>query len=184
MSILCYNSRMIELMILYVLSKRELTMYSIRKYIEENFGAYSIPSFGAIKPALIRLEKENFLTSRKMMSDGGKLSVFYAITKDGLSELKKLILENLSENPLQFLSNARIKLSCASYLDREECSQLFFSIKSLAMRHKNTAENIINDEYNQLSFYQRIILDNTICEYSNFITVVEGLEKENAGNSK
>lgn len=184
MSILCYNLSMIELMILYVLTKRELTMYSIHKYIEENFGAYSRPSFGAIKPALVRLEQNDCLTSRKMMSDGGKLSVFYSITKTGLEELRKLILENLSENPLQFLSNARIKISCASYLNKDECADLFFHIKSLAMQHKFNAENIINDEYNQLSFYQRIILDNAICDYSNFITILEGLEKENAGNSK
>lgn len=159
-------------------------MYSIHKRIEETFGAYSKPSFGAIKPALVRLEKNDFLITRKMMSDGGKLSVFYSITRSGLEELKKLILENLSENPLQFLSNAKIKLSCASYLSSEECADLFFHIKSLAMQHKLNAENIISDEYNQLSFYQRIILDNTICEYSNFIAILEGLEKENASNSK
>lgn len=175
---------MIELMILYVLSKRELTMYSIQKFIEENFGAYSKPSFGAIKPALVRLENNGFISSRKMMSDGGKLSVFYNLNREGMSELKKLILEPLSENPLQFLSNARIKLSCASYLDKDECAQLFFQIKTLAVKHKFDAENIINDEYNQLSFYQRIVLDNSICELSNFITILEGLEKENAGNCR
>lgn len=175
---------MLELMILYVLTKRELTMYSISKYIGENFGAYSKPSFGAIKPALKRLEKSGCLTTRKMMSDGGKLSVFYSITRNGLEELRKLILENLSENPVQFLPNARVKLSCASYLTKEECADLFFHIKSQAMKHKFDAENIINNEYNQLSFYQRIVLDNAICDYSNFITIVEGLEKENACSSK
>lgn len=183
MSILCYNSSMIELMILYVLTKRDLTMYSVHKFIEEIFGAYSRPSFGAIKPALRRLEKANCLTTQKIMSDGGKLSVFYSVTKDGLAELKRLILEPMSVNPVQFLSNARIKLSCASFLDKTECEELFFKIKSLVTQHKFNAENIINDEYNQLSFYQRIILDNTICEYSNFISILEGLEKENARNS-
>lgn len=180
----CYNKIMIELMILYVLSKRELTMYSVQKFIFENFGAFSKPSIGAIKPALVRLEKQECLTSRKMMSNGGKLSVFYAITKYGLEELRRLILEKLSENPLQFFSNARVKLSCASFLSKDECADLFFHIKSLAMQHKFNAEAAINDEYNHLSFYQRIILDNTICEYANFITILEGLEKENAGSSK
>lgn len=175
---------MIELMILFILSKREFTMYSIHKLILENFGAFSRPSFGAIKPALKRLEKNGHIQSRKMMSDGGKLSVFYSITRNGLEELRRLILEKLSENPLQFLSNAKVKLSCASYLSNEECTDLFFHIKSMAMQHKFNAENIINNEYNQLNFYQRIILDNTICEYSNFITILEGLEKENASNRK
>ena len=118
-----------------------------------------------------------------MMSEGGKLSVFYSITREGLSELRRLILEPLSVNPIQFLSNARIKLSCASFLDKDDCAVLFFQIKSLATQHKYDAENIISDEYHQLSFYQRIILDNTICEYSNFVSILEGLEKENARNS-
>lgn len=175
---------MIELMILYVLTKRELTMYSIQKFIEENFGAYSLPSFGTIKPALNRLEEGGFLTSRKSISDGGKPSVYYTITKEGMSELKRLILEPLSENPVQFITNSKIKISAASYLDKEECADLFFKIKSLAVKHKFNAENMINDEYNHLNFYQRVVLDNTICEYSNFITILESLEKENAGNSK
>ena len=175
---------MIELLILFALTKREYTMYSIHKFIEDNFGAYTKPSFGAIKPALVRLEKNDCLTTRKIMSDGGKLSVYYSITKTGLEVLKKLIISNLSENPLQFLSNARIKLSCASFLSDEERAELFFNIKFLAMKFKTDAEDIINDDYNHLSFYQRIVLDNAICEFKNFISMTEGLEKENAGSRR
>lgn len=174
---------MIELLILYVLTKRDLTMYAIQKHINDNFAPFTKPSFGVIKPALKRLETKNFLTYRKMMSDGGKLSVFYTITKSGKEELKRLLLEDLSENPVQFLSNARIKLSCAGYLDNQERKSLFFNIKSLAMQHKFTTENMLDDEYNQFNFYQKIILDNTMCEFKNLITIVEGLEKDNARNS-
>ena len=88
---------MIELLILYVLSEHEMTMYAILKHILDVFGTFTQPSFGAIKPALTRLEKSGFIRSRKAMSDGGKLSGFYSITSDGREELKKLILENLSD---------------------------------------------------------------------------------------
>lgn len=172
---------MIELLILFILNKRELTMYAISKHIKDNFAAYTNPSFGAIKPALTRLEKEHFIRSRKAMSDGGKLSGFYSITTEGLEELKKLILEDLSNNPLQFQSNARIKLSCASFLANDERKELFFHLKSRALEFKITAENILNDEYNTLSFYQRVVLDNAIVEYNNMISLIEGLEKDNAG---
>lgn len=175
---------MIELLVLYVLLKRDLTMYAVQKHIEDNFGPFTKPSFGAIKPALRRLEGNGFITSRKMMSDGGKLSIFYTISKNGNEELKRLLSENFSENPLQFLSNARVKLSCAAVLSDEERKRLFFSIKSLAMDFKNNAENILTDEYNQANFYQKIIMDNAVCEYSNFISIIEGLEKDNARNSK
>jgi len=175
---------MIELLILYVLTKREFTMYAIQKNIEAEFAPFTAPSFGAIKPALRRLEKQECLTLRKIMSEGGKLSVYYSITKTGISTLKKLMLEDLSSNPIQFLSNARIKLSCSEVLNAEAKSEMFMSLKLLALKFKSYAENILNDEYTKLSFYQKVVLDNTLCEYGNLITLIEGFEKDNAGNSK
>lgn len=169
---------MIELLILYLLSEKEMTMYAVQKHILESFGAYTQPSFGAVKPALTRLEKAGFIKSRKAMSDGGKLSGFYSITKEGREELKKLILEKVSSNPLQFSSTVGIKISCASYLAKDERSELFLELKNKAQEHKFSAENTLNNQ-KSLSFYQRIMLDNSIVEYKNLITLIENLEKEN-----
>ena len=174
---------MIELLILYVLLKRNFTMYSIQKRIDENFAPFTKPSFGALKPALRRLEEKECLTSRKTMSDGVKLSVYYEISRNGIAELKRLILEDLSDNPLQFLSNARAKLCCADCLNTDERKRLFFSVKSRAMQFKTLSQNVLNDEYNHINFYQKVVIDNALCEFSNLITLVEGLEKDNAGNS-
>ena len=175
---------MIELLILYSILKRGCTMYSIQKRIYDSFAPYTKPSFGALKPALRRLEEKECLTTRKIISDGGKLSVFYEITKKGEDELKKILSEDLSENPLQFLSDSRIKLCCADYLDKDERKRLFYNIKMRAMQFKNSAQNILTDKRKNVSFYQKIILDNTVCEYSNFINIIEGLEKDNARNSQ
>lgn len=169
---------MIELLILYVLSEKELTMYAVLKHILDDFGSFTQPSFGAIKPALTRLEKAGFIRSRKAMSDGGKLSGFYSITQEGREELKKLILEKVSNNPLQFHSTCAIKLCCASYLAQDERKELFVQLKSRAQEHKFIAENILNNQ-KSLTFYQRIILDSSIVEYKNLITLIENLEKEN-----
>ena len=164
---------MIELLILYVLLKRDFTMYAIQKRIDENFAPFTKPSFGALKPALRRLEEKKCLTSRKLMSDGGKLSVYYEISKDGISVLKRLMLEDLSDNPLQFLSNARAKLCCADCLNTDERKRLFFLIKSRAMQFKVASQNVLNDEYNHINFYQKVVIDNAMCEFSNFITLIE-----------
>ena len=174
---------MIDLMILYVLLKRDLTMYSIRKHIEDYFQAFSCPSFGALKPALVRVDKKKCVTSSKIMSEGGKLSVLYSITDDGLKELKNLLLNPFSSNPLQFLSDAKVKLCCMSFLNKSESKSLLEEIKSNAFLHKINAQKILEDEYKPVDFYQKIVLDNTICEYNNFITMIEGLEKDNARNS-
>jgi DNA-binding PadR family transcriptional regulator len=157
-------------------------MYAIKKRIDDLFAPFTNPSFGAIKPALRRLEDKGFLTSRKLMSDGGKLSVYYEISKSGINELKRLMLEEFSDNPIQFLSNARVKIACAECLNSEEKSRLFFNVKTKAVTFKNVAQNILNDEYKQVNFYQKIILDNAVCELTNFLSIVEGLEKDNARN--
>ena len=169
-------------MILYILLKHDLTMYAIHKRIQENFLAFTSPSFGAVKPALVRLEKQGCISSSKIMSDGGKMSVYYSITKDGVKELRNLLLKPLSQNALQFLSDARIKLSCVSFLDGSDAHDVFVDIKSNAKLHKLNAEKILSDEYTPLTFQQRIVLDNAVCEYKNFISLVEGLEKSNASN--
>lgn len=174
---------MLNILILYVLLKRDLTMYSIHKRISDNFQPYTTPSFGAIKPALVKLEAAGCITSSKIMSDGGKLSIYYSITKDGVKELKNLMLKPFSSNPLQFMSDARMKLSCLSCLEGEDCLTVFEDIKANALMHKLNAEKILADDYTPTNFYQKIVLDNAICEYKNFILMVEGLEKENARNS-
>ena len=116
---------MIELMILFVLMKRDFTMYGIHKRILERFQPFTNPSFGAIKPALVRLEKSGFLTTSKLMSDGGKLSIYYSITDSGLKELRKLLLKPITKNPLQFISEAKIRLCCASFLSSDDAKLMY-----------------------------------------------------------
>ncbi len=173
---------MIELLILYILTKREYTMYAISKEIEALFGVYTKPSFGAIKPALKNLENNGFLTYRKSMSDGGKLSKYYSITKEGEKELKILVKKELSNNPVQFISNAKIKLSMADLISKEEKEELFLHLKTLALSFKQESEKILNDEYTDKNFYQRILLDSTSVQYANLITIIEGFEKDNERN--
>lgn len=158
-------------------------MYGISKEIDSKFGAYTMPSFGALKPALRRLEAGGFLNSRKMMSDGGKLSVYYSITKTGEKELKKLVLDKISINPVQFITNAKIKLACSSVLNSDERKEFYLNIKTSVLKIKNKAEKILADEYTQKDFYQKILLDNTIVEYSNLLNIIEGFEKDNERNS-
>jgi DNA-binding PadR family transcriptional regulator len=117
------------------------------------------------------------------MSEGGKLSKYYSITKDGEKELKNLIKKELSNNPVQFISNAKIKLSMADLISKEEREELFLHLKTLAVSFKQEAEKILNDEYTDKNFYQRILLDNTSVQYANLVTVIEGFEKDNERNS-
>ena len=165
---------MIELLILFELNKRVFTMYGISKEIHDCFSVLTTPSFGTIKPALNRLEKNGFIKTQKAMSSGGRPSTYYSITKEGSNELKRLILDTPVDNPIHFLPTSRIKLACADLLETKEQVEL---IKTL----KKKAESILIDIKNlmiekDLSFYPKMVFDNLVCEYKNFISLLEGFE--------
>ena len=169
---------MIELLILFELNKTVLTMYGVSKEIRGDFSVLTTPSYGTIKPALRRLEQGGFVKTQKTISQGGRPSTYYSITKEGVNELKRLILEEPLENPIQFLPMARVKLACADILDKEEQLKMISSLKLKAESIIVDAKNIMT--FKDLSFYPKMVFDNLICEYKNFITLLEGFE--NAGS--
>ena len=166
---------MIELLILFVLTKKVLTMYGISKTIKSYFSVLTIPSYGTIKPALNRLEKAGCLKVQKAMSKGGRPSTFYSISDKGESELQQLLLSVLPENPVQFLTVARIRLYCAEALEPQKQKEMFLLLK-------NKAESLVIDskillKQNENEFYPKMVLDNLICEYTNLISLLEGFER-------
>lgn len=171
---------MIELLILFELSRKVLTMYGVSKEIRNSFSVLTTPSYGTIKPALTRLEAGGFVKTQKTMSSGGRPSTYYSITKEGVNELKRLITEPPLDNPIQFLPMARVKLACADVLDNGEQLKLFRLLKSKAESILIDTQNMISSK--ELSFFPRMVFDNLVCEYKNFITLVEGFE--HAGSRK
>lgn len=165
---------MIELLILFVLNKSVLTMYGVSKEIRTLFSVLTTPSYGTIKPALNRLEKNGFVRTQKTMSSGGRPSIYYSITNQGVMELKRLILYPPQENPIQFLTTARIKLACADILTKEEqlemLAQLKIKTETLLFESKSLQQE------KELSFFPNLVFDNLICEYKNFISLLEGFE--------
>jgi DNA-binding PadR family transcriptional regulator len=165
---------MIELLILYELNTKVLTMYGVSKFIKNSFSVLTTPSYGTIKPALNRLERAGFVKIQKNITKGGRPSTYYSITKNGVEELKRLILSPPLENPIQFLTTSRVKLYCADVL--EPSSQ-----KELLKQLKLKAESIVLDTQKLLearsdNFYPKMVFDNLICEYKNFISLLEGFE--------
>ena len=169
---------MIELLILFELNKKVLTMYGVSKEILGNFSVLTTPSFGTIKPALKRLEAGGFVKTQKTISNGGRPSVYYSITKEGINELRRLIMEPPLENPIHFLTMARIKLFCADILDNELKYKMFKDLKIKAETILADTKNLMT--FKDLSFYPKMVFENLICEYKNFIMLLE--EFENAGS--
>lgn len=165
---------MINLLILYELNNSPLTMYGISRQIKAVFSVLMKPSMGTLQPALKKLEKEGFVSSQKYMSKGGRPSICYAITNKGKDALKNELLSTLTDNPVQFLVSARIRLYCAEVLNRDD-------YKALLRLLKRRTESLMLDtkklmESGKISENSVMIFDNLACEYRNFFSLLEGLE--------
>ena len=165
---------MIELLILFELNRKVLTMYGVSKEIRAEFSVLTTPSYGTIKPALNRLESGGFVKTQREMSKGGRPSTYYAITKSGFDELKRLIALPPVENPIQFLTAARVKLACADVLDSQEQLNMLRQLKIKAESILIDTKNLLDAK--ELSYYPRMVFDNLTCEYKNFISLLEGFE--------
>lgn len=166
---------MIELLILHQLNQKVLTMYGISKEIRLSFSVLTTPSYGTIKPALNRLEKAGFVKTQKTMTSGGRPSTYYSITNDGVEELKSQILAEPLENPIQFLTTARVKLACAGVLSESEQLELFKSLKLKSEMIMIETKNLIQER--KMDYLSNMVFDNLICEYKNFNMLLEGFER-------
>src|SRR5215207_5062690 len=90
------NVRTICLAILY---EGEATGYEIRKLVVEGEYSYFIEaSFGAIYPALQKLEMDRLVTSRVEQQDGKPAKKIYVITEAGRREFISSLFEQLGED--------------------------------------------------------------------------------------
>jgi DNA-binding PadR family transcriptional regulator len=166
---------MIEILILYELSKKVLTIYGISKEIKSEFSVLLTPSYGTIKPALKRLESQGCVRTQKNMSKGGRPSVYYSLTKDGERKLVELLIEKPLENPVQFLTTARVKLVAATVLHGDAKKELYKVLKTKSEILMIEIRRIL--ESNNLDYCSTMVYDNLVCEYKNFISLLEGLER-------
>lgn len=149
-------------------------MYGIWKKISTDYSMFMNPSYGTINPALTKLVDLGFVKFQKTMTKNGKRSTYYSLSETGREELKRIILEETPENPMYFLAGARLRIICADVLDLSEQNELFKALKYKSENIMLDSKNLL--ETKDLDFYSKIIQDNLVCEYKNFISLIEGVE--------
>ena len=115
------------------------------------------------------------MKTQKTMTSGGRPSTYYSITNDGVEELKSQILAEPLENPIQFLTTARVKLACAGVLSEQEQLELFKSLKLKSEMIMIETKNLIQER--KMDYLSNMVFDNLICEYKNFNMLLEGFER-------
>ncbi len=167
---------MIEILILYIIHKREKTIYSIRKEIIEIFGAFTRPSIGTIHPALQRLLKEGSVSLNERMSEGGKKSSYYSITKKGLEHFKQLFFDSASENPSLFYTQLQARLGTMGLLEKEDRKEFINEFSKKIEIYQFELENKLKDEFIELDYFQEQLFNKTLKELKSLKEYIKGLK--------
>ena len=174
---LCYLiCIMIELLIMYVVREREKTLYAIRKEIIEIFGVYTVPSIGTIHPALKRLVSIGALSLKERMSDGGKKSSYYSLTKSGLDTFKKMFFSTTRDNPSLFYTNVQSRIGTMSMLNNEEKEKFIQDVLKKIELFNFEIENKLNDEFIELDYYQTQMMKRSLNELKSLGDFVKSLK--------
>lgn len=113
------NVRTICLAILY---DGEATGYEIRKLsVEGEYSYFTDASYGAIYPALARLEQESFVTSRVELQEGKPSKKIYSITETGRTAFIQSLFEKMGDD--QFRSEFLLFLRFATELPQSLVEQ-------------------------------------------------------------
>ncbi len=167
---------MIEILILYIISKREKTLYAIRKEIIEVFGTFTKPSIGTIHPALQRLLKEGAVSVFEKMSEGGKKSSYYSITKKGFESFKKYFLNDVSDNPSLFYTQLQARLGTMGLLSVEDRKEFVKDTLKKIEIFTFELERKSKDEFLELDYYQEQLLNRTLKELSSLKEYITNLK--------
>ncbi len=172
---------MIEILILYILSKRETTLYGIRKEIIELFGTFTVPSIGTIHPALKRLLKENAVSVYEKISDGGKKFCYYSITKKGLEVFREMFFNAASDNPSLFHTQLQARFGTMSLLNAAD-KKIFINdvLKKIDVFEVQTKEKL-NNEFLDLDDFQRMLLNQTLEEMKLLREFIKNLKAKYVG---
>lgn len=169
---------MLDILILYSLHKQEQTFYGLAKMIAEHFGEVSIPSHGALHPALKKLTDEGLLSIRKKMSDGGKRYTYYTVSdnfKDSFNE--KFLQFNYSKTQTvdAFLLDLKAHIYTYELLDKNFAPEF----KEKALLKLSSFEGKLNQKlgnsYLELNELQKKVLELYLIEISEYKKLVEKL---------
>lgn len=130
---------MIELIILGFLSYGyPLTLYDIKKGMERSTEYFASTSQGAIHPALVKLLKNGYITSKKEVKNN-RTKKLYSITDSGREQFGKLMRQDLG--PDKYRSIQLLKVFFFNELTKDERME---SINTYIKNFRNMKQDLTN----------------------------------------
>lgn len=134
-----------ELIILGLLQDGEYNGYNLKRQVDNYLaGIYSV-NYGSLYPKFKKLEGQNCLLSRSVISEGGQQKVFYQITGSGIELFKEKMSEKPKESFNMALLRIKIKVLFFKYVSEKVCYDVISSAMDLILFEKDRLELLLNN---------------------------------------
>lgn len=161
----------VKTIILGFLSCGEMSGYDIKQAFTNSIGFFYDASFGAIYPALRKLEEEGYVTKQEVIQSGKPNKILYRITGEGQSVFRKEIQSPILPPVLR--SDMLVKIYFGSSRTPEEQKELLTNCletqKHILQQSKLTFQKL-QAEFDE---YQRFCWEYTIHHLETTISFLE-----------
>ncbi len=161
----------VKTIILGFLNYGEMSGYDIKQAFSNNIGFFYDASYGAIYPALRKMEQEGYVTKREIVQSGKPNKILYSITDEG----KKLFHSEIN-TPIQspmLRSDMLVKLFFGGLRSQEDRAALVKD--SITFQKQLYAQ--MNKKYNELEGnlddYQKMCWEYTLHHLQSTIQFIE-----------
>jgi DNA-binding PadR family transcriptional regulator len=145
----------IKHVILGFLLEEPMSGYDLKGKIENSVSYFFDASFGAIYPALKRLEKEKLIYKQIIQQDGKPNKNLFAITEQGREEFLRYIESPL--HPTLIRSDLLIRIFFGRHTSREKLIEWLLVEKQRASRQAEHLKSL-NEKYPEMDRYRKITL--------------------------
>ena len=120
--------------------------------------------------------KDGSVSLNERMSEGGKKSSYYSITKKGYETFRKLFFDSASDNPSLFYTQLQARLGTMGLLKPEDRKEFVTEFSKRMDIFQFELENKLKDEFLELDYYQEQLLNRTLKELKSLKEYLKGLK--------
>ena len=169
---------MLDLLVLYTLNEYEKSGYQINKEILKNFGSVMSPSSGSIHPVLNKLLKLKCINQRTILTDGGKKSNLYSLTKEGTKYFNLLFQKEFNFSASDFRQQIYTRILTISFANIES-KKIFFDYTLFKLNDFILdIENRLHNQYLKYNVQQEVFFKFQISELKNLINFIEKISNK------
>ncbi|SDC90468.1 DNA-binding transcriptional regulator, PadR family [Paenibacillus sp. UNCCL117] len=161
----------IQLAILGILSWKSSTGYELKKIFEDSSFMYWSGNNNQIYKALMKMENDDFVTSEVVHQDNSPSKKIYAITEEGLKELKKWLVSS-PEAP-EIKKTFLVQFAWSNMLSNQELSNILseyenaIKLQLIMQNEKNRRALHSPNRATRESLIWEMISENIISTYNN-----------------